>query len=362
MNPSCWDGTETLCDNVFSELDTFQQVTNEDIIDTFTTKEGEDDKLSLAVIPKGMSFEYGSNRTANPGDVILADQQASDIYVYEYESPNTPRSLGVDVGRVSGVALLHQQIDETTDADLLLFTVKADNTLYIYNLTGSDDPSPITNDDLKNFFGGNDFFESPTALAVSTDGDQVVVFVLNDNGTDSSVRRLSVSLTTPLPDTNSLQTVATMGQSDARLTDIALFQETGTDTLFASKKLIEGFGGWVYDISNASVRETPVNLDTADFFIQQNPRVSGLAVAFNNSEATTAKLLLVNEDIGEGQVEQFDIDEGGETPETAYTPSAMFQSMQAIDYDCTKERLVMTDIPRNQVNTVRTFFQAIPTQ
>jgi hypothetical protein len=367
------NGDEKLCDTPFSGLDDYQFALDIKEIDVFEEQRDGNDRLSIAVIPKGMSFKYGtSNQTANPGDVILADQLTSDIltsdiYVYEYGSSQTGRSLGIDVGRVSGVALLHQEIDEETDADLLFFTVETDNTLYIYDLTGSDDPVPITNDDLDDFFGGNDFLESPTALAVSADAEKAVVFVLNDDGTNSSVRRLSVSLSTTTPDPSSLQTIATMEETSRRLVDIAFFHEPDAlheaDALFVSKRVEFGAGvaGWVYRIANASDRTGSVDLESAVAFIEEDVSVTGLEVAFMDKQGTTADLLVLREDVGVAG--QFDIIQQG-AAEAGFDFREFYQYPQAIAYDCTNERLVMIDIPPNLVPPAgnRTFFEAFPTQ
>jgi hypothetical protein len=350
------NGTEQVCDNVFSGLAAYQAALNLAVVDTFQEPRVADDRLSLAVVPNGMSFKYGTNRTADPGDVILADQQASDIYVYEFGTPETRRSLGAGVGGVSGVALLRYTIDTDTDADLLFFTVEAENTLYIYDLAGSTDPVPITNQVLRSFFGGRDFFESPTALAVSADAENAVVFVLNDNGTNSSVRRLSMSLPIPIPDTNSLQTVATMTESSRLLVDIAFFAQT--DTLYVSKKT-EGEQltvGWVYRIVNASDRTGSVNLNPNSTFIAGGGAPTGLTAAFTNKTGTTAALLVLTE--GDGQVLQYDIASGG-SPENAFFLGDVSVYPLAIAYDCTNERLVMTDVPFNP-DISRTFFEAFP--
>jgi len=84
------NGSEEICDNVFPGLQSFQLVGSEDIIDTFAQgedQEDQDDRLSLAVIPKGMSFSYPpnvENQSAVAGDVILADQQADTIFIYDF--------------------------------------------------------------------------------------------------------------------------------------------------------------------------------------------------------------------------------------------------------------------------------------
>ena len=174
------NGSEEICNNVFPGVDKLEQVNLNNVIEEIANGTRNRNRLSLAVIPKGMSFEYGNlNLTANPGFVVLADQLASSIYVYdEPDQDQTVLLTGFD--DVSAVALLHQKIGETTDADLLFFTVQSENTLYIYDLTGSEEPSPITNEDLAQVFqepGG--FFESPVAIAVSADSGEAVIFVLN---------------------------------------------------------------------------------------------------------------------------------------------------------------------------------------
>jgi hypothetical protein len=347
------NGTTTLCDRPFPGAGAFVQV---DTIDTFAQQESQDDRLSLAVIPNGMSFEYGtSKRTAQPGDLLLADPQASSIYVYEYPS-KTRQTLLTGSNDVTGLALLHQEIATGTYADFLFFTVKADNTLYIYDLTGSADPVPITNQLLKSFFGGSDFFESPTALAVSADAAKAVVFVLNDNGTNSSVRRLYVNLTTGAP--ASPLTIGTMTESSRRLVDLAYYHET--DALFVSKKT-EGEElavGWVYRIVNASDRTGSVNLNPDSTFISGSGAPTGLTAAFTNTTGTTADLLVLTE--GDGRVLQYDISSGGNAVDF-FLFGAVSQFPVAIAYDCTHRRLVVTDVPFN-VDFVRTVFEAFPSQ
>ena len=358
------NGSEEICDTPFSGLDDYQSALNLQTIDSFEEERDGNDRLSIAVIPKGMSFEYGTaNQAADPGDVILADQLTSSIYVYEYGSSQTGRSLGIDVGRVSGIALLHQEIDAQPDKDLLFLTVQTENTLYMYDLAGSDDPVPITNDVLDSFFGGKDFFESPTALAVSADAEKAVVFVLNDDGTNSSVRRLSVTLPTLTPDPNSLQTIVTMGETNRRLVDVAFFNEA--DVLFVSKKVDElgsGVAGWVYRITDASVRGgPPVDLDSATAFMQETVNVTGLEVALMDKQGTSADLLVLREDIGVAG--QFDVLKQG-TAKELFDFREFRAYPQATAYDCTNERLVMVDIPPNPDLPAgpRTFFEAFPTQ
>jgi hypothetical protein len=355
------NGGEEVCDNVFPGLEAFQQVFQEDIIDTFSQVQGADNRLSLAVIPKGMSFSYPpniENQSAVAGDVMLADQQADTIFIYDFSKSNAQKSFLADYDQVSGLALMHQVVDPTPTYDLLFFTVNTDATLYIYDLTGTSTPSivvnplPITND-----LAGSGFFVSPTALAVSSDGNTATVFVLNDKEGNSSVKRLSVNLTTWAP--SSPRTLATMKRTDFRLVDIAFSSET--DTLFISKKITNGVGGWVYKIANASETTRTVDLDTAAFFIQRAQRVTGLTLALANKAGTTSDLLLLKENIAEFQVEQYNPAVGGQTPEAVYTPTTAFDFLQAIEYDCTNKRLLITNVPFN-ADFDRTFFEAFPTQ
>ena len=310
---------EETCDNPFPGLVAYQDGGNNlDTIDTFDQEDGQPDRLSLAVIPKGMTFPYGTDQTE----------------------------------------------PEQTTTELLFFTVNTEDTLYIYDLTGatvpdgSENPYPITNDDLS-----TDFFQSPTALAIDSDGNTATVFVLNDNGDESSVKRLSVDLGTwpPVSESTPTHTLATMSKNDFRLVDIALLSQTDTKALFISKKLTEGVGGWVYRISDPSASTETVDLDEAAFFIQRPQRVTGLTVASTTEAGTSADLLLLKENINEDQVEQYDPDVGGETPEVAYTPSTAYDFIQTIEYDCTNERLLMANVPFND-DIDRTFFEATPTQ
>lgn len=358
------NGSEEVCDNVFPGLGAFQQVFENDIIDIVlrVQEQGVDDRLSLAVIPKGMSFSYPpkvENQSAEAGDIVLADQQADTIFIYDFSESNAQRGFLTDYDQVSGLALLHQEVDPTPTYDLLFFTVNTDDTLYIYDLTGTSPPSSLVNPfPITNSLAGRGFFVSPTALAVHVDDDIATVFILNDKQGNSSVRRLSVDLTTWVP--GAPQTLATMDGDVYRLVDIAFSSQT--DTLFISKKITNGVGGWVYKIDNASVSTRTVDLDTAAFFIQRGLRVTGLTVALTNKTGSTSDLLLLKENIAEYQVEQYNPAVGGQTLEAVYTPTASFDFLQAIEYDCTNERLLMTDVPSNPIGTVRTFFEAFPIQ
>ncbi len=357
----------------------------------------------------------GEERTAEAGDVILADQLAGDIFIYEHEDEQQ-RSLLSGFGDVSGLALyssnaeatcdnpfaglaayqdggnnldtidtLDQQADqpnrlslavipkgmtfpygtdqtepEQTTTDLLFFTVDTKDTLYIYDLTGakvpegSENPSPITNNDL-----GTGFFQSPTALAIDVDGNTANLFVLNDNGTESGVKRLSINLTDWTP--GSPQTVATMEEADWRLFDIAYYKET--DELFVSMKS-EGqsrAAGRVLVISDATDRTTPVTLESnsTTAFVAQDYEITGLAVAPTDDQPGPASLLAVRTN-QLGQVEQFDIGQGG-NPEAAFNFSLFFQFPESLAYDCTNERLLITDVPFNDTFD-RIFFEAVPTR
>ena len=187
------------------------------------------------------------------------------------------------------------------------------------------------------------------------DEDTATVFVLNDEQGNSSVKRLSVDLATWIP--SAPRTLATMDGADYRLVDIAFSSQT--DTLFISKKITDGVGGWVYKIANASETTRIVDLDTAAFFVQRGQRVTGLTVALTNKTGTTSDLLLLKENIAEFQVEQYDPAVGGQTPEAVYTPTADFDFLQAIEYDCTNRRLLITNVPFND-DFDRTFFEAFP--
>ena len=306
---------ENECDNPFSGLEDYQRALNLETVDNFTARSDNNERLSIAVIPKGMSFTYGT-------DEIEAEQ---------------------------------------TTIDLLFFTVNTEDTdtLYIYDLTeatipsGLDNPFPITNEEL-----GANFLESPTALAISVDANAATIFVLNDNGTDSSVTRLSIDLTTWIPD--SPRTIATMTEESRRLIDIAYYDQT--DTLYVTKKVLtdqDVFAqGWVYEISDATDRDRSENLNSDSSFIGHPRSFTGLTVAFTNEQETAADLLVSTEIAG--WVEQYDILDGGDA-ETAFTFGAPLDFPQAVEFDCTNDRLLMTNIPSGQ-GSARTFFQAFPTQ
>jgi len=183
-----------------------------------------------------------------------------------------------------------------------------------------------------------------------------VLFIHNDNGTSSSVRRLSVDLATWVPE--SPVTVATSTESIRRLGDIVFFQQT--DTLFVSKQVEEGGGGvfgWVYRVPDASSRGTAVNLNSATALIQINQNATGLALGLTNTTGTVANLLLLQEGTGFEQVLQFSTING--ELESAFTLDSSLQFPRAIEYDCTNRRLLMTDVPLND-DVDRSFFEALP--
>jgi hypothetical protein len=323
------------------------------VIQEFDNGTRNENRLPLAVIPKGMSFEYVSNRTANPGDVVLADQLGGSIYVYD-ESGGDRTDLLTGFDGVSAVALLHQETAQDTYVDYLFFTVQSENTLYIYDLEGSEEPSPITNQDIDDVFEeSGDFFESPVAIAVSADSDEALIFVLNEDETGKgSVRRLHVN-----PGTQGLvsgKTIGTKNVSSRPLIDIAYLEDT--DALFVSKKSFgeESANGWVYRIANASDRTGSVDLDSVSPYIEALRSLTGLAIAPTNKEGTTADLLVLREI--EGSVEQYDTLVAGDVEAVSFF-GALSQFPQALAYDCTNERLVITDVPFN-LTIARRFFEA----
>jgi hypothetical protein len=312
---------EETCDNPFAGLDAYRNGgDNLGSIDQISQEAGEPNRLSLAVIPKGMTFPYGTDPTGNGQTAI----------------------------------------------ELLFFTVNTEDTLYVYDLTGNstppgfDNPFPITNQNLKLLFG-SDFLLSPTALVVNTDGNTATLFVVNDNGAESSVTRLSVSLTSWIP--SAPQTIAAMEEVGWRLIDIAYHDGNEADELFVSMKTEGqvGAAGRIYVISNAASRTTPVTLDpdSTTAFVAQPYEITGITVAPTDDQQTQADLLSLRAN-ELGQVEQFDIDQGG-NPETVFGFSFFFNFPEALAYDCTNERLLMTDIPLNS-DFARTFFQAVPSQ
>jgi len=302
------------CDEPFSTLVAYQQASNIDTIDTLSQQSGQPDRLSLAVVPKGMTFPYDTDQT---------------------------------------------DTDQTT-TELLFFTVNTEDTLYIYDLNGAtvldtfDNPYPITNSDL-----GADFFESPTALAIDSDGSTATLFVLNDNGADSSVKRFSVDLEDWTA--SSPQEIGTMTETTWRLVDIVYYDQT--DELFVSMKTEAQpiSGGRVLVISSASERTRPVALESnsTTAFVARDYEITGLAVAPRDDQPGPAEFLSLRAN-EVGQVEQFDIDQGG-IPETVFNFSLSYQFPQALAYDCTNERLLIADVPFND-SIPRTLFQAFPTQ
>lgn len=338
------NGSGQSCERPFPGLDAYQIASSVTRIDTFSQRSGQDDTLSLAVVPGGMSFTYDNeNGSAEPGDVLLADQQGTAIFVYEFPGP-VRRTLLSGFTHVSGLALFHKQVDSAS-FDLLFFTDKRQNTLYIYDLTGRSVPVGLANPfPITNVLIGSAFFQSPAALAVGEVDDRVVLFILNDNGANSSVRRLSVDLGTWLPE--SPATVATSATSGLRLVDIGFFQPA--DTLFVSKKVEEEAGaasGWVYTIPQASTRGSAVNLDSARAFLESTLSVTGLAVALSNTTGTSMQLLVLQEGGGTEQVLQVDT-VSGKVP-FSLTLDSDFQFPRAIEYDCINRMLFLTDVPLN---------------
>ncbi len=349
------DEAEEVCDNAFSGLAEYQAALNVNTIHTFTADRDGNDRLSIAVVPRGMSFEYGSNRTANPGDVVAADQLESEIYVFD-EPDQDQTVLLTGFEGVSGLALLRQQKEDETFVDLLFFTVETDDALYVHDLGTSGDPSSITSQDVDSVFSGRgDFFESPTAISVSGGPEEVIVFVLNDNVTDSSVRRLHLDLDSRDP--TAARTIATKTVTSRPLMDIAYFGET--DALFVSKRTVDEvpLSGWVYRISDASDRTSEVDLDLDADFIDELRPFTGLATAFTNAEGTTADLLVLREE--EGSVEQYDT-VGQGSFETSFFLGAAAPYPQAVAYDCTNERLLVTNIPFDPFDNRRTLLEALP--
>lgn len=351
------DGSGQTCESPFLGLDAYQIASNVTLIDTFPQQSGQDDTLSLAVVPGGMSFTYAAGGSARPGDVLLADQQGSAIFVYEFPGP-VRRTLLAGVSSISGMALFRKKVG-TASFDLLFFTDKRRNALYIYDLTGTSVPSGVANPfPITNLMIRSAFFQSPAALAVGEVDDRAVLFILNDNGTNSSVRRLSVDLRTWQPE--SPATVATSTTSARRLADLAFFQPG--DTLFVSKKVEEGAGGvsgWVYKIPQASSRSSPVLLDSAQAFIESTLNVSGLALAPSNTTGTAAGLLVLQEGSGTEQVLQFDTVSGAF--QSAFSLASDFQFPRSVEYDCASKRLLLTDVPLND-ELVRSLFSALPFQ
>ncbi len=348
--------TEEICDSVFSGVADYQAALNINTIQTFTETRDENDRLSIAVVPKGMSFDYGSNLTANPGYVIVANQLDDDMFVFDEPGQNQTVLLSGFSG-VSGVALLRQQRTDETYVDLLFFTVETNDELYVHDLAGSESPSAITNEDLNDVFTEpGDFFESPTAISVSGDSEEAIVFIVNDNGADSSVRRLHVDLDSLDP--NSARTIATNTVTSRPLRDIAYF--AGTDALFVSKRTVDEIPlvGWVHRISDAADRTSQVVLDTDSGFIQDARAFSGLTVAFTNAEGTTADLLVLRE--VDGSVEQYDT-VGQGTLEGAFFFGATAPYPGAVAYDCTNERILVTNIPFDQQDSRRPLLEALPT-
>jgi hypothetical protein len=310
---------EEECDNPFAGLVAYRNGGNNlDTLDTFDQQAGQPDRLSLAVVPKGMSFTYGTDEIeADPGTI-----------------------------------------------DLLFFTVNTEDTLYIYDLTGAnvpagfDNPFPITNGDLRLLFD-SDFLQSPTALAINPDAGTATLFVLNDKEDESSVTRLSVNLTTWAP--TSSQIIATMTEAGWRLFDIAYYDQA--DELFVSMKTEgqAGGAGRVLVIPQATTRTTPFTLasESTTAFVAQDYHITGLTAAPTDDQPGPASLLSLRAN-QLGQAEQFDIDQGG-NPEDIFGFSTVSQFPEALAYDCTKERLLITDVPFNN-DIDRTFFEAFPSQ
>jgi hypothetical protein len=315
-------GAEDACDNPFTGLAAYQNGgSNFDRIDSFNQQAFEPDRLSLAVIPKGITFPYGPDQT-DPDEATI---------------------------------------------DLLFFTVNTTNRLYVYDLTGVNtpdelnNPHPITNSDMSSIFGRSDFFESPTAIALIANTDEVLIFVLNDNlniatgVNDSSVRRLHVDLTDWAP--SSARTIGRMEEPGWRLFDIAYHEES--DRLFVSVKTEAQpiTGGRVLVIPNASERTSSVKLESnsTTAFIAQDYEITGLSVAPTNEQQEEADLLSLRAN-ELGWVEQYDIVQGDREGVLDFSESYHFP--EALAYDCTNERLLITDVPFNE--TARELFEFFP--
>ena len=151
----------------------------------------------------------------------------------------------------------------------------------------------------------------------------------------------------------SAKTIGTKNVSSRPLADIAYFEHT--DALFVSKKTVgEEFAvGWVHRIVNASDRTSSVDLDSDPPYIEAPRSFTGLAVAPTNKEGTSADLLVLRET--DGSVEQYDTLVAGDVEAISFF-GALSQFPQAVEYDCTNERLVVTDIPFN-VAIARRFFE-----
>jgi hypothetical protein len=320
-------GEEDACDKPFAGLVAYRNGGNNfNRIDTFDQEALEPDRLSLAVIPKGMTFPYGPDRT-DP--------------------------------------------DETT-TDLLFFTVNTQNRLYIYDLTGvnvpdeRNNPEPITNSDMASVFVGTNFFNSPTAIVLVEDNeepDEAVIFVLNDDldaatgANDSSVRRLRLDLTDWT--LVSAQTIGTMEEQSWRLFDIAYDDQTDRILVSVKTEFQELKGGRVLVISDAADRTTPVTLESnsTSAFIEREYQITGLSIAPTDEEQEEADLLSLQAN-ELGQAEQFDIIQGG-APEQILNFSDTYKFPEALAYDCTNERLLIADVPFNET-TARELFEFFP--
>ncbi|MEW6440098.1 MAG: hypothetical protein AB1640_04105 [bacterium] len=253
------------------------------------------------------------------------------------------------------MALFHKQ-GEPDNVDLMFFTDQGQDTLYIYDLTGTSIPTGLENPfPITNLTIGSSFLQSPAALALGELDDRVVLFVLNDNGPGSSVRRLSVDLSTWMPE--SPETIATSTEPSRRLSDIAIFADA--DALFVSKRVEEGAGGvfgWVYRIPDASSRGTALDLNSAAALVEIAQNATGLALGFTNTTGTVADLLLLQEGSGVEQVLQFST---VGALQSAFTPDPSFQFPRAIEYDCTTRRILVTDVPLND-DVDRALLEALP--
>jgi len=346
------------CEKVFAGLGDYAGLA-EQIGDPFENS-ADNNRISLAVVPAGMTFTYTDNgtKTAAAGDVILADEGGNSIYVYDYSSSERYVLLSDDeYSGVTGLVLLQAEIDEV-NYSFLFFTIRSSAYLYIYDLKGVhipaySNPLPVETSHHKAV--------APTSLALGVNGTQGVLFILDDNGSDSQIVRVFVDLSTFLVTSTS---IASMGNASHQLFDMAYLQSQ--DYLFVSKRIrsnVTGNYGWVYRISSAADRTISQGLDdNGDAFASWDAsNMTGVALAYEDTTSKTAALLVLLEREGNNQLLQYDTLTAG-APESQLTVvndvGGFFSGLTTVQYDCSHERILLANVPFN-TSSSKSFLQLL---
>ncbi len=346
------------CEQTFSGVGNYASLA-EQIGEQFDNS-AENNRISMAVVPAGMTFTYVYNgtKTAVAGDVILADQGGNSIFVYDSSSDERYVLLSDDkYSGITGLVLLQAEIADE-NYSLLFFTIRSSAYLYVYDLTGEhlvDAGNP-----LPPFETSDHKAVEPTALALGVIGTTGVLFVLDDNGSDSQIVRVSVNLSTFNVTSTS---IASMGNASRQLFDMAYLQSE--DYLFVSKRMssaVVGNYGWIYRITNAADRSTSQGLDDTDdvFASRDAVNMTGVTLAYEDATATEAALLVLLERAGTNQLLQYDTSTAGAPAELSVQDSGggYFSGLMAVQYDCSNQRILLADIPVHP--NAKSFLQLSP--